>query len=412
MIQYNRDKLNNGLTVITHKDSSTPIVAVNVLYKVGSRDEEPEKTGFAHLFEHLMFGGSINIPVYDEPLEKAGGENNAFTNNDITNYYLTLPVQNIETAFWLESDRMLGLDFSERTLEIQKKVVSEEFRQRYLNQPYGDVWLYLRPLAYKVHPYRWATIGMDISHIENARLDDVKAFFKKYYNPSNAILAVCGNIDHDNIMCMIEKWFGNIQPGETNKFIYPLEPEQLEARKQVLKRVIPQKMIFKAWKMCSRTDKKFYATDLLSDILSAGTSSRLYEELVKKKKIFTEINAYITGEAGEGLFVVSGRINDNNDFETAEKNIMQELNKVITDGVSKRELEKIKNRAETIFTFSNIQVLNKAMSLAYADFLGNVELINNDILYFQKVTAEEIQNIAKELFDENKSNTLYYDKIQ
>lgn len=410
MIKYEKSTLQNGLTVITHQDTSTSIAAVNILYKVGARDEDPEKTGFAHLFEHLMFGGSVNIPIYDEPLERAGGENNAFTNNDITNYYLTIPVQNLETAFWLESDRMLNLDFSEKSLEVQKKVVVEEFRQRYLNQPYGDAWLHLRPLAYKVHPYQWPTIGKDISHIENATLEDVKLFFKKFYNPTNAILVVGGNIEHNKIMQLAEKWFGDITPGESNNFIYPQEPEQTEDRKINLKRNIPQKMLYKTWKMCRRTDKKYYATDLLSDVLSAGNSSRLYEELVKKKQIFTEINAYITGEADEGLFTVAGRINKNIDFETAEESFMSILKELCIKKISDRELNKIKNRAETINSFSGISVLGKSMALAYSEFLGDISLVNKDIINYREVSANDIKTIANELFINKKSSTLFYEQ--
>jgi zinc protease len=409
MIQYEKGTLKNGLTIITNRDTSTSIAAVNVLYKVGSRDENPNKTGFAHLFEHLMFGGSINIPVYDEPLERAGGENNAFTNNDITNYYLTIPVQNLETAFWLESDRMLSLDFSEKALEVQKKVVVEEFRQRYLNQPYGDAWLHLRPLAYKVHPYQWPTIGKDISHIENATLDDVKSFFKKFYNPANAVLVVAGNINHNNIMKLAEKWFGDIETGNVNNFIYPEEPKQKDERQFVLKRNVPQKMIYKTWRMCSRTDKNYYASDLLSDVLSAGNSSRLYEELVKKQQIFTEINAYITGDAGEGLFVVAGRINEDIEFETAENSFMTMLKQLCDNKISERELSKVKNRAETIHSFSGISVLSKAMALAYAEFLGDISFVNKDIENYRNVNANAIKNVANAIFNKQKSCTLYYE---
>jgi len=358
-----------------------------------------------------MFEGSINVPIYDEPLEKAGGENNAFTNNDITNYYLTIPLQNIETAFYLESDRMLGLNFSEKKLEVQKNVVSEEFRQRYLNQPYGDAWLLLRPLAYKIHPYRWPTIGMDIIHINSITLGEVKQFFNKYYNPSNAILTITGKIDIDKIFLLVDKWFGEIPKGESNQNKYPQEPFQTSSRELIVKRKVPHKMIYKAWHMYPRSDKRFYSADLLSDILSTGNSARLYEELVKKQKIFTKIDAFITGEADKGLFVISGMINDDINFEKAEAAIMNEINKLCNDNVSDRELKKVKNRIETVNTFMNITVLNKAMSLAYAEFLGNASLVNEEIENYFRVTPEDIKNAAIDIFMSQGSNTLYYDKI-
>jgi len=303
MIKFDKFTLNNGLKVIVHKDKSTPIVAINLLYNVGSRDENPDKTGFAHLFEHLMFGGSKNIPVYDKPLQQVGGENNAFTNSNITNYYITLPKANIETAFWLESDRMLNLNFSEKSLNVQRNVVIEEYKQRYLNQPYGDVWLMLRPLAYKKHPYRWATIGKDVSHIENASLDDVKEFFYKYYAPNNAILTIAGDVETEQIKKLTEKWFGSIEKRNVPVRNLPVEPEQTEKREMSVTKDVPFNAIYKAYHMCSRNDKNYHATDLISDILANGKSSRFYQSLVKEKKIFSNIDAYITGDNDNGLFV-------------------------------------------------------------------------------------------------------------
>ncbi len=327
MINFDRFELNNGLKVIVHKDTSTTIVVVNILYNVGAKDEESDKTGFAHLFEHLMFGGSVNIPKYDEPLERVGGENNAFTNNDITNYYLTLPKQNIETAFWLESDRLLSLAFSQKSLEVQRNVVIEEYKQRYLNQPYGDAWLLLKPLAYKVHPYRWATIGKEISHIENANMDDVKYFFEKYYRPNNAILTIAGDVQLSEIKKLSQKWFGHLKRGKGFERTIPVEPEQTESRKLVVKRDVPYDAIYKAFHMCARVDKEYHTVDLMSDILSNGKSSRLYVELVKKQKIFSEINAYLTGDFHKGLFVISANLIKGVKIEEAEAAINYELEK-------------------------------------------------------------------------------------
>src|SRR3954465_12587241 len=304
MVKFNRFTLDNGLRVIVHEDSSTPLACINILYNVGARDENPEQTGFAHLFEHLMFGGSINIDSYDEPLQLVGGENNAFTTNDINNYYLTLPSENLETGFWLESDRMLSLAFSDKSLEVQRSVVIEEFKQRYLNQPYGDVWLLLRPMVYKVHPYKWDTIGKEISHIENAKMDDVKNFFKRFYCPNNAIMVVAGNIDLEEVKQLSEKWFGPIPKGPENKRNLPVEPAQTEARSLTVERDVPVDAIYKTYHMCSRYDKEYYAVDLISDILSRGNSSRLHNALIKEKQLFGDIHAYVMGDFDKGLFVV------------------------------------------------------------------------------------------------------------
>ena len=306
MIKYKKHILKNGLRVILHKDESTPVACVNILYDVGARDENENKTGFAHLFEHLMFGGSVNIPDYDKPLQQVGGTSNAFTSNDITNYYETLPLENLETALWLESDRMLSLAFTPKSLEVQRNVVIEEFKQRYLNQPYGDVWLLLRPLAYKNHPYLWPTIGKEISHIENAAMEDVKAFFKKHYCPLNAILCIAGNMEEEKALKLAEKWFSDIPSGDPYIRNLPKEPVQNEPRELRVERDVPADAIYKVWHMCSRTSPKYYATDLISDILSRGKSSRLYQILVKEKRMFTEANAFVMGDLDEGLFVFSG----------------------------------------------------------------------------------------------------------
>jgi predicted Zn-dependent peptidase len=411
MIDFENFTLPNGLKVIVHRDTSTPIVAMNILYNVGSRDEDPDRTGFAHLFEHLMFGGSVNIPKYDEPLERVGGENNAFTNNDITNYYLTIPKQNLETAFWLESDRMLDLAFSKKSLDVQRNVVVEEFRQNYLNQPYGDVWLLLRPLAYKVHPYQWPTIGKDPSHIENAGMDDVKAFYRKFYNPSNAIMVVAGDVETEQIRELSEKWFGNInEDGQFTRSL-PREPKQTENRFLEVERKVPYDSIYKVWHMCGRNDPEFYASDLVSDILSAGQSGRLYTNLVKKQNLFSELNAYVTGEIDEGLFVISGKLVKGVELELAESAIKKEIDRICSETVEAPELQKVKNRIESLMAFSELRVLDKAMNLAYYELLGDAGMINEIIDRYQVVTADDIRINANQIFSEGNCSTLHYKAI-
>ncbi len=408
MTDYSKFVLPNGLKVIVSTDTSTPMVAVNVLYDVGSRDEHPDKTGFAHLFEHLMFGGSVNIPSYDEPLQKAGGENNAFTSNDFTNFYISIPRQNIETAFWLESDRMLSLAFSEKSLEVQRNVVIEEFKQRYLNQPYGDTWMLLRPLVYKVHPYQWSTIGKEISHIADATMDDVREFYHKYYNPSNAILSVVGNVTEEEVRRLCEKWFSPIPGGEPYQRNIPREPRQTERRNLSVSRDVPFDMLFKAFHMCSRMDKDYYASDMLSDVLSNGNSSRLYNNLVKEKKIFSEIDAYITGDIEEGLFVFSGKPVEGISVETAEAAIDHEIEEIKHQLVSDEEMDKIKNKTEASIEFSNVSILNRALKLAANELLGDIELVNTEADKYRAVTAADIQRVANQILVDTNASVLYY----
>lgn len=408
MIDFDRFTLANGLRVLVHHDSSTPIIAMNVLYDVGSRDEDPDLTGFAHLFEHLMFGGSVNIPRYDEPLERVGGENNAFTNNDYTNYYLTLPKQNLETAFWLESDRMLDLAFSPKSLEVQRNVVVEEFRQNYLNQPYGDVWLLLRPLAYKVHPYQWPTIGKDPSHIENASMREVRDFYRRFYNPSNSILVVAGDTETGMIRELAEKWFGTINKDGHFTRTLPREPEQTGDRFLSVEREVPYDSLYKAWHMCGRKHPSFYASDLISDILSAGQSGRLYTSLVKKQKLFSEVNAYITGDIDDGLFVISGKLVKGVSFEEAEDAIRAELDRLCNHPVEPDELQKVKNRVEALMAFSELRVLDKAMNLAYYELLGDAGMINTINDRYQAVTQDDLMKKAKNIFRAGNCSTLYY----
>ncbi|TAF73572.1 MAG: insulinase family protein [Bacteroidetes bacterium] len=413
MISYSSFELANGLKVFVHEDNTSPLAVVNILYNVGSRDEHPEKTGFAHLFEHLMFGGSANVPAFDTPLQRVGGENNAFTSPDITNYYVTLPVANLETAFWLESDRMMALSFDPKVLEVQRKVVIEEFKQRYLNQPYGDVWLKLRPLAYSIHPYSWATIGKEIAHIEEATMQDVKDFFYKYYLPNNAIMVVGGNVKTDEIKTLAEKWFGGIKPGPGEKYIrkLPKEPVQTKKRTLEIKANVPLNAIYKAYHMDKRMGKDFYATDLLSDLLGRGQSSRLYQKLVRDKKIFNSISAYCMGSIDEGLFVVDGKLNDGITFKKAEDAINEVILHLQTD-ILEIELQKVKNQAEASLVMSEIELLNRCMNIAFAANMGDVEMINKEAALIQNVSEADIKRAAKTIFTEENSSVLYYGKSE
>ncbi|MES3017009.1 MAG: pitrilysin family protein [Bacteroidota bacterium] len=408
MVSFERFTLDNGLRVLVHEDPTTPMAVLNILYDVGARDEDPDQTGFAHLFEHLMFGGSVNIPSYDEPLQRVGGENNAFTSNDITNYYITLPAVNLETAFWLESDRMLSLAFSEKSLEVQRNVVSEEFKQRYLNQPYGDVWLKLRPLAYKDHPYKWATIGKSLKHIEDATIEDVKAFFKKHYNPANAIMVVGGDVKLEDVRRLSEKWFGNIPAIEKAQRKLPVEGTQTEERLETVKANVPLDALYKVFHMPARTDAGYYSADLISDILSRGNSSRLFRNLLKDQKLFSDINAYLTGSLDAGLFVVEGKPLPGVSMETAEAAIWTELNRMKNEPVPDQELTKVKNKMESTMVFSEMSLLDKAMNLAYFELLGNADQLNSETDKYLAVSAEEIQKQAQSIFRKENSSTLYY----
>lgn len=408
MITFNKTRLTNGLTVIVHEDRTTPLATINILYKVGARDERPEKTGFAHLFEHLMFGGSMNIPEYDGPLQLAGGDNNAFTNNDITNYYLTLPAQNLSTGFWLESDRMMSLAFSPKSLEVQRQVVIEEFKQRYLNQPYGDVSLLLRPLTYKVHPYQWSTIGKEISHIENATLEDVKEFFFRYYCPDNAVMCVAGNVNSDEVFRMSEDWFGEIKRSFKDERDYPVEPKQMEKRVQTVERNVPYDSIYRSYHCSSRLDKEFYAEDLMTDILSAGKSARLYNSLVKDKKLFAEIHCYGSGSFDKGTITAEGKLVKGVDVKAAEEALDQELHKMMRESVTKEELTRVKNKVESTMVFSEIDLAGRALNLSIAEYMGDANLINTEVDRYRSVSADEITERAKEVFRESNCSTLYY----
>lgn len=412
MISFSEFRLENGLRVIVHEDPTVQIAVMNILYDVGSRDEREEKTGFAHLFEHLMFGGSVNIPSYDEPLQRVGGENNAFTNTDITNYYLTVPASNLETGFWLESDRMLSLSFDPKVLEVQRKVVIEEFKQRYLNQPYGDVWLKIRPLAYHVHPYKWATIGKEISHIENATMDDVKDFFFQHYRPNNAILVVAGNVTVDQVKELSQKWFGPIPSGKENVRKLPAEPVQQSKRTLTVEAKVPANALYKSYHMPGRFHDDYYAADLLSDILSRGQSSRMYNQLVKEKEIFTSISSFVMGTIDPGQLIISGRIKDGIKLEDAELEINKIIQEVIENGVTEAELEKVKNQAASTLEFGEVEVMNRAMNLAFAALSGDVDLVNKERAMIESVTTPDIKRMAKAILREENSSVMYYKSIK
>ena len=408
MIQFNRFVLDNGLRVLVHEDHSTPMAVVNVMYDVGSKDENPEKTGFAHLFEHLMFGGSINIPDYDEPLQRAGGENNAYTTNDLTNYYCQLPAENIETAFWLESDRMLSLAFGKKSLEVQRKVVCEEFKEHYINKPYGDVWHKMRELAYKVHPYRWMTIGKELSHVENVQITDVKDFFFKHYRPANAILVVAGKVTTEEVKRLAEKWFGDIEMGEKYVRNLPKEPKQQEARLLEVKADVPLDAFIKTWHMGGRLDKTYYIADLISEILGGGASSRMYQSLVKEKQLFSNIDCYHYGTVDAGLFTVEGKLVKGVNMIDAEKAVNEEIAKMQTQLITEAELQKVKNKSESAIAFEDMSVMNRANSLAFYELLGDASLMNTELERYNVITAEDILQYSKELFDAANSNTIHY----
>jgi len=408
MIQFEKFILENGLRVLVHKDTSTPMAVVNIMYDVGARDEDPNKTGFAHLFEHLMFGGSIHIENYDEPLQMAGGDNNAYTTQDLTNYHIQLPAENIETAFWLESDRMLSLAFSEKSLDVQRKVVCEEFKEHYINKPYGDAWHKIRELAYKIHPYRWMIIGKDLSHVENAKLEDVKKFFFKFYRPVNAILVVAGNVTTEQVKQLSEKWFGDILPGEKYHRNLPEEPAQTKARKMEVKADVPLDAFYKCWHISSRLDHRYYVVDLLTDILSGGGSSRLYQSLVKEKKLFSSIECYHFGTLDKGLIAIEGKLVKGVKMEAAEKAINEELEKIKKEPISEDELQKVKNKTESTIAFEDMTVMNRANSLAFYELLGDAALMNQELEKYNIVTAEDILKESNTVFREENSNTLYY----
>jgi predicted Zn-dependent peptidase len=411
MISFEKFTLVNGLQVIVHEDPATTMAVVDVIYNVGSRDEDENLTGFAHLFEHLMFGGSENIPSFDTPLQKVGGENNAFTTPDLTNYYITVPAQNIETAFWLESDRMKQLAFNTQSLETQRKVVIEEFKQRYLNQPYGDVWLKFRPLIYQKHPYRWPTIGAGIQHIEEAQMSDVRAFFEKHYVPSNAVLVVAGRVKLDQVKALAEKWFAPIDAGIKPNRKLSQEPEQAEDRRMEIVADVPANRIYKAYPVIGRYEPGYYAIDLMSDLLGRGESSYLYEHLIQKQRIFDSIGTYQTSSNDPGLLIIQGQVSDDVTIEEAELALEKVLRDFAEAKVADKELQMVKNQSEASLVFGEVEVLNRAMNLAMAANAGDVNLVNEESEKIAKVQASELEKWAQRLFIQGKSNTLLYKKI-
>ncbi|MFY7963988.1 MAG: M16 family metallopeptidase [Chitinophagaceae bacterium] len=408
MIQYNKFILDNGLRVLIHEDHSTPMAVVNVMYDVGAKDENPNQTGFAHLFEHLMFGGSINISDYDEPLQRAGGENNAYTTNDLTNYYCQLPAENLETAMWLESDRMLSLAFGKKSLETQRKVVCEEFKEHYINKPYGDVWAKMRALTYTVHPYQWMTIGKELSHVENATLDDVKNFFKKHYCPANAILVIAGKIETVKALELANKWFGSIPSGDKYHRNLPQEPKQTAAKELEVKADVPLDALVKAWHIDSRLEKGYYVADLITEILGGGGSSRLFQKLVKEKQLFSSLDCYHFGSIEKGLLAIEGKLVKGKSVQEAELAIDEELHKIMTEEVSETELQKVKNKTESVIAFEDMALMSRANSLAMYELLGDASLMNTELEKYQAITTKDILEYSKIIFDNKNSNTLRY----
>ncbi len=408
MIKFTRFTLENGLRVLVHEDNSTPMAAVNVTYDVGSRDEHPERTGFAHLFEHLMFGGSKHIPDFDGPIQMAGGENNAFTNNDMTSFYEILPAENLEIAFWLESDRMLSLNFNPKVLKTQKKVVLEEFKETCLNEPYGDAWHHLSELAYKVHPYRWPTIGLVPQHIEQATMDEVVHFYQKFYRPNNATLVVTGNVRAAEVQQLADKWFGDIPPGDIPKRALPTEPAPGAMQSKTVEANVPMDAIYLAFRMPSRRDEDYHAVDLLSDILSNGQSSRLYRRLLKQKQLFSSIDCFVSGSFDPGLFILEGKPSENVSVETAREAIWSELQQLTEQIIAEPELQKLQNKIESTLTFSETNVLNKAINLAFFELLDDAQLINEEATHYQKVTTDDLQRLAAQLFRAENCSELIY----
>jgi zinc protease len=409
-IEFERSTLSNGLRLLVHEDTTTPLVCLNVMYDVGSRDELPDRTGFAHLFEHLMFGGSVNIPDYDGPLQDAAGTNNAWTSTDVTNYYAVVPAQNVETAYWLESDRMLSLAFTEKSLEVQRNVVIEEFRQRYLNQPYGDAWLLMRPLAFKQHPYNWATIGKEEKHIAEATMDEVKAFFHRHYLPKNAVLVLAGNIAPHRAKELAEKWFGTITKDEKPERNLPVEPVQTEARRLEVERNVPMDAIYISFHCSGRAEADYPVWDLMSDVLAKGNSSRLYQRLVKEQGILSSVGAFVTGEKDPGLFTVAGHVSQGFTVAQAEQAIWHELELLRKEDVTTSELEKAIHQSESQSEFSQMNILNRATNLAYYELMGDADRLNTEMDRYRATTLADIRRIAHAHLVKEKSNTLVYNR--
>ncbi len=408
MIDFEKIVLKNGLTVLTHQDTTTPMAAVNVLYKVGSRNESSDNTGFAHLFEHLMFGGSENVGDFDEIIQIAGGENNAFTNSDYTNYYEVLPVENIESALWVEADRMANLIISKKSLDVQRKVVVEEFKEVCLNTPYGDAWHHISSMCYQNHPYNWPTIGKVPEHIDQAKIEDVSQFYQKYYTPHNAVLSIASPLGHDEMKVLANKWFAEIDSSSSKWDSLSPEPVQKEKRQKEVSADVPVRSVYLAFPMPDRLDPKFYICDLLSDLLASGKSSKLYQNLVKKSQFFSSINAYISGTFDPGLFIIEGKPMPDVDMEKAKNLIWQQIDIIKNGEVTERELIKLKNKLTTEIILSNLDILNKAMILSYFEALGDVDLVNEQIEMYSKISKDDVINVANEILVEERLNELIY----
>lgn len=412
MITYQKYILDNGLVVLTHEAWDTPLATVNLLYNVGARDEDPSRTGFAHLFEHLMFGGTERVPDFDAVVSSLGGENNASTNNDITNYYITLPAQGLPTALMLEADRMEGLSLTQKALEVQQHVVTEEYNQRYMNRPYGDMWLMMRPLCYTAHPYRWPTIGADIRHVSEATLEDVTAFHRRFYRADNAVLAVAAPMSHEAIIreverawhCSGSRWEGD-RPYAAERS-YAAEPVQESARRQEAQRLVPATALYMAWPMCDRFSDDFRACDLISDLLGNGKSSRFYNRLVRPNRLFSEVDAFITGDAGPGLLLVSAKLLDGIDIEDAAEAIRAEVSALAAHGVGEEELRKVQGKYEVTHAYSQYKAADRAFALAYNTWLGCTEWVNSEPSLYHAVSPARLQRAAQHLFDPQHENLL------
>lgn len=406
MINYETFTLTNGLKVIVHQDKSIPKVVFNILYRVGSKDEESSRTGFAHLFEHLMFRGSKNIPKYDTPLQRVGGQNNAFTSADVTNYYLNLPANQLETAFWLESDRMLELGLTEEKLETEKEVVINEYKQRYLNQPYGDAQLRMREMAFKVHPYRWTPIGQKMSHIAQATMEDVKDFFYGYYAPNNATLVVAGDVDMDQVHRLTEKWFGPIPKRPLKKHLIEQEPAQETARQETCHGPVPHPAVYKMYHIPAHTDPNYYTFEIIAALLASGTNSRLYQKLVKQQKVAMSVSAFSWQLHDPGVMSIDGHVAEGHSIAAYETAVQETLNEL--QNTTEADLQRMKNKLEAGHVMEQTSLFQKALNLAFSDTLGDVRLTNEVVNRFHNVTLNQVKEAAATYFVPNNASTLYY----
>lgn len=405
-IDYSIDHLSNGLKIVVHEDHSTPKAVVDLIYKVGAKNEKPNKTGFAHLFEHLMFEGSKHVPSYDKPLQKVGGSNNAFTNQDITNYYINLPANQLETAFWLESDRMLELDFSEEKLQIQKSVVIEEFKQRYLNQPYGDAYLNLLPLHFEQSNYQWPTIGKEIAHIENATLDDVKEFFFGFYAPNNATLVVTGDVYRDRVLNLAEKWFGGIPERQLLKKGLPRETKQTQAKFTTIYGEVPTTAVYKAFHIPAYLENDYFALEIITELLNSGKAGLFYQELIRKKQLTSSSGGFSWMLFDDGFLTFYSLLNPGVSVEDYDSAFEEVLN--LIQNTTEEDLQRIKNKIESEYIYGQIKLINRAMSMAIYDAAGKLDIINELLEKYLSVTLDQVKNVANKYLIQENSSTLYY----